>query len=151
MESNKDTVKLTLTADLRLASLAVKAAVQWNAVMKDLVELIPSQEGNANILITFGKVNRSKHKNRIAQCQRLKEDNWLITLADDVTWAISWWSRFIGKGSNALAALLHELGHVYSLPHSDDPTFIMYPDIPNVNSISRVERKLYRAKFEADN
>lgn len=146
-----DVVKLTFTADPRLAPLAARAAAQWNVIMRDLVELIPSQDQDANILITYGKVNRSKHKNRIAQCQRLKEDNWLITLADDVSWSISWWSRFIGKGSNVLATLLHEFGHIYSLPHSDDPTFIMYPDIPNVNSISRKEQKLYRAKFELNN
>lgn len=36
-----------------------------------------------------------------------------------------------GAGSTQGNVLLHELGHTFGLPHSDDPTSLMYPTINN--------------------
>lgn len=140
---------LTYACPPELSSLADKAVAQWNSLLKGHVRLRrrDANEVLPNILILFGKVNRSNQANRIAECRHIGEDLWTILLADDEKWAISWWQRLVGNGHNALSALLHELGHVFDLPHATNPAFIMHPNIPNTNSIGRRERELYRNLF----
>lgn len=139
---------LTYTSPPEIAKLVRKAADQWNAALQNLVALRPSNGyENPNIIILFGPIDRVKNPGRIAECRHTGVDSWLILLSDQVPWAVKWWDRFIGRGEDVLSAMLHELGHVFDLPHASDPFFVMFPEIPRVKSLSIKEKSLYRGKF----
>ena len=138
---------LTYACPPEIAKFVHKAAREWNTTLRDLVELKPVEGGKAEILIMWGKIDRVKHPTRIAECRHLGVDSWLILLSDQVPWAVKWWDRFIGRGEDVLSAMLHELGHVFDLPHASDPFFVMFPEIPRVKSLSIKEKSLYRGKF----
>lgn len=139
---------LTYTSPPEIAKLVRKAADQWNAALQNLVALRPSNGyENPNIIILFGPIDRVKNPGRIAECRHTGVDAWMIFLADDERWAISWWQRLVGSGMNVLSAMMHEFGHVFALPHAKDPAFVMHAEIPSVNSLSISEKLLYREKF----
>lgn len=135
---------LTYAAASPLKRAADEAARQWNVALRDLIELLPAPEDDAMIWITLGPVNRSKHPDRIAQCERSGVDTWRITLASDRPWAHRWWQRLLGTGFHPVAALLHELGHVWQLPHAYWPDYIMHEDIPMRGSLRARESRHYR-------
>lgn len=149
-----------------------QAAGVWNDVLSDLVHLrewVPPSpcfsttvSDACNIVVTmdytlhpFGSgklgdgrpIRNAKNPTRVAQCQRIATDYWQITLSADVKWATSAWARFWGRGENALACLVHELGHVFKLPHASDPTYIMHPEIGGRGKLSRREKEHYRTHF----
>lgn len=133
-----------------------QAAEVWNDVLSGLVELreyvVPARGINElNILVVMDSatfpVRTPQHPTRIAECRRIATDYWQITLSREVKWATSFWSRLFGNGENALATLVHELGHVFSLPHSADPAHVMHPDIGGNGKLSRREAEQYRVKF----
>ena len=93
------------------------------------------------------QVRNSLNPTRIARCLRIAPDYWHIQMAPEVTWATSWWSRLVGKGEDALPCLIHELGHVFSLPHAEDPAFVMHPEIGGNGRLSGREKELYRRYF----
>lgn len=142
-----------------------QAAGVWNDVLSDLVHLrewVPPSPGFSttvsdacNIVVTMDGtgvgilkyVRTPEHPTRVAQCQRIATYYWQITLSADVKWATSAWSRFWGRGEDALAALVHELGHVFKLPHASDPTYVMHPEIGGRGKLSRREKEHYRTHF----
>ena len=138
---------LTYHASPKLKPFADKAAAAWNDVLSDLVELRPDTQPRVDILIDFGKIDRVKHPTRIGECRHLGPDLWNIVLADDIEWAISWWSRLIGNGENVLACLLHEFGHVFDLPHASNPNYVMHPDMTGSVKMTSDEKASYRAFF----
>ena len=138
---------LTYHASPKLKPFADKAAAAWNDVLSDLVELRPDTQPRVDILIDFGKIDRVKHPTRIGERRHLGPDLWNIVLADDIEWAISWWSRLIGNGENVLACLLHEFGHVFDLPHASNPNYVMHPDMTGSVKMTSDEKASYRAFF----
>ena len=140
-------ITLTYVCPPEIAKFVHKAVREWNATLNDLVQLKPVESGKAEILIMWGKIDRVKHPTRIGECRHLGVDSWLILLSDEVRWAVSWWDRLIGRGEDVLSAVLHKLGHVFDLPHSLDPSFVMFHEIPRVKSLSIKEKSLYRGKF----
>lgn len=141
-------ITLTYTSPPEIAKAVRKAADQWNSVLRDLVALRPSNGYDTpQIIVIWGKIDREKHPGRIAECRHLGVDSWLILLSDEERWAISWWQRLTGRGLNVLSAIMHAFGHVFSLPHASDSSFVMHQQIPDVNALSAKEKSLYRGKF----
>ena len=138
---------LTYHAPEKLKPFADKAAAAWNDVLSGLVELRPGIGPQGDILIHFGKIDRAEHPTRIGECRHLGPDLWNIVLADDIKWAISWWSRLIGNGENVLACLLHEFGHVFDLPHASNPNYVMHPNMTGSVRMISDEKASYRAFF----
>lgn len=135
----------------KLSALVDRAAAIWNEVLTDLVHLRPADPIEpSNIVIMFDvahTVRNADNPTRVATCRRLGPDFWSIMLSNDTRWAISAWQRFWNQGENALAAIVHELGHVFSLPHAADPSHVMHPLIGGNGKLSRREKEQYRAKF----
>lgn len=144
----------------RFLPLLRKAAGVWNDVLEGHVylrEWEPSSpffsttvSQSCNILVEMGApggVRNALNPTRVAHCQRLATDYWRIQLAPEVTWATSWWSRFLGRGEDALPCLIHELGHVFKLPHAADPAYVMHPEIGGNGKLSTHEKTLYRRHF----
>lgn len=125
-----------------------KAMAEWNRVMAPLAQFIIDYSVKPHVVITFGKVDRSRDETRIAQCADLTGKKWLITLADDTKWATTWWQQTWGLGEDATATLLHELGHVFDLPHSDNPYDVMSPVILTKEKIGTAEGASYKEYFE---
>lgn len=140
---------LTYTSPPEIAKAVRKAADQWNSVLRDLVALRPSNGYDTpQIIVIWGKIDRKKFSiDCTSECRHLGVDSWLILLSDEERWAISWWQRLTGRGLNVLSAMMHEFGHVFSLPHASDPSFVMHHQIPDVNALSAKEKSLYRGKF----
>lgn len=146
---------------MHLAPLLRRAAGVWNDVLSDLVQLRewspPHPQFSTtvstaqNILVSMDDANHPirtpQNPTRVAECRRLAPDYWQITLSRDVKWAISGWSRFWGRGEDALAALVHELGHVFQLPHASDPAYVMHPEIGGTGRLSTREKEHYRMHF----
>lgn len=146
---------------MHLAPLLRRAADVWNDVLSDLVQLRewspPAPQFSTtvstalNILVVMDShshpIRTPQNPTRVAECRRLAPDYWQITLSRDVKWAISAWSRFWGRGEDALAALVHELGHVFQLPHASDPAYVMHPEIGGTGKLSTREKEHYRMHF----
>lgn len=152
------TVHLTYACVNQLTKVANKAALVWNDVLKDLVVLHPWKfspgVAETNIRIMFSdRVQTDVNPTRVAQCSRTGVDQWLIELdgSGKTKWAISGWSRFWGNGEDAYMAVLHELGHVFAIPHNSDPDCIMHPEIGGSGTLPASERRGYRAYFIANN
>lgn len=145
------------TLDKNLAPVLRKAAGVWNDVLSDLVELrewVPpppqSSAQEANVKVLWGRpgeVRNETNPTRVAFCRREKPDDWRIVLAPEIKWAISSWSRFFGNGEDALVCLIHELGHVFKLPHASDLSYVMHPEIGGSGRLSRREKEHYRSHF----
>lgn len=126
-----------------------KAASIWNQGFVDLVQLVDmtNQDWRAHITVrmdTKGEVRNADNPDRVALCRRQAPDTWLIMLTPDIRWAWSWWARAVGAGEDALATLVHELGHVFKLPHSENPDHVMHPEIGGDGKPSRKEMASYR-------
>lgn len=139
-----------------------QAAGVWNDVLSDLVQLrewspphpqfTTTISTYPNIVLVmdsakFMRLRTPQNPTRVAQCEHLAPDYWHITLSQDVRWATSAWSRFWGRGENALTALVHELGHVFHLPHASDPAYVMHPEIGGTGKLSPREKEHYRTHF----
>lgn len=144
----------------RFLPLLRKAAGVWNDVLEGHVVLrewtepatyLPqSIKGACNILVEMGApggVRNALNPTRVAHCQWLATDYWRIQLAPEVTWATSWWSRLLGRGEDALPCLIHELGHVFKLPHASNPDYVMHPEIGGTGKLSTHEKTFYRRHF----
>ena len=150
---------LTYTCPRELEAVTAKAAAVWNEVMRDLVHIRkwePMPPGitwtpwqpRPNITVELSdKLRTPEHPQRIGNCARIAPDTWLIRLDSLRKWAISPWSRFWGNGQDALAALVHEVGHVFNLPHASDPGFVMHTAIGGNGKLSKREKDHYRQLF----
>lgn len=137
--------RITFNAPPSLDRLARKAADTWNRALEGLITLAPLPFGG-DVQILFGPVDRRTQPTRVAQCEALGgklSRHWRITLAADVKWQITPWQRFWGIGAeDAYAALLHEFGHVFGLPHSNRND-VMHPNL-GTTVISPLEAENYR-------
>jgi hypothetical protein len=142
---------LTYSCPPELASFAKKAAAVWNDVLRDLVVVVGPQtfNGEANILIKWSPgVRTANHPTRVATCRRIKPDHWEIRLESSLVWRKdTLMNRLLGRGEDTLATLVHEMGHVFDLPHSTHPADVMHPEIGGTGKLSRTEKAAYRAKF----
>ncbi len=135
---------LSYSVDPRLASVASKAAKEWNKTLADIVFLKEASYGD--IVIKFGKIDTEKYPSRVAQCNREGTSwiTWSIILGDHIKWRTSWLERTFGSGENALTALVHEFGHVFGLPHALNPNYVMHFEMGGYGSLSKAERENYR-------
>lgn len=129
-----------------------KAASVWNRGLVDLVKLVDTtgHDWKPHITVrmdTGGEVRNASNPDRVALCRHSGPDTWLIMLTPDIRWAWSWWARALGSGEDALAALVHELGHVFKLPHSENPDHVMHPEIGGDGVPTRKEMASYRQFF----
>lgn len=141
---------LTYSSPPELASFAKKAVAVWNDVLRDLVMLVPPTAGGwGNVRVMWSdKVRTPEHPTRVAKCQRIRPDHWEIRLESSLRWRKpTFWDRLLGRGEDTLAALIHEFGHVFGLPHSSDPSHVMHPDIGGTGKLSKAEKAAYRSKF----
>ena len=140
---------LQVATDDPLKSVVKKACAVWSDVLSGHVALVPWQMGRVvNVIVSFGSgVRNPKHPDRVAYCQDVGTDLWSIRLEKDIKWATSRWGRFWGNGEDALAAIVHELGHVFDLPHASDPSWVMHPQIGGNGKLSAKEKESYRQFF----
>lgn len=129
----------------KLEAATKKAVTQWNEVLVDLVELKPTVI-NPDIIIKFGKIDLNRYPDRIAQCVDRK-GKWEIILGDHVKWASNAFERLFGFGNNIFACIAHELGHVFDLPHAEDPNYVMHAQLNNNGIMTKAEKKQYRNFF----
>lgn len=143
-------IKLNYSSISSLARLCDKAASTWmNAlnVGRCRVDLLATSVNVANVIINFGRVDRSTSPTRIAQ-HEIRDGIHHITLASDIKWQISAWQRFMGIGQeNAYAALLHEFGHALGFPHSNEFSDVMNAECGST-VISADEAEGYRIFFD---
>ena len=132
---------LNYSAEPKFASVANKAAKVWNEVFAGHVKLIEAEYGD--IVIRSGDIDLKSFPNRIAQCND-HGGRWTITMGNHVKWALSAFQRFFGTGEDGLAAMVHEMGHVFDLPHSTNPSHVMHPEIGGNGSLSKQEKEYYR-------
>lgn len=145
-----DVEVITYSSPPELASFAKKAAAVWNDVLRGLVLILPQTSGGwGNVRILWSdKVRTPANPTRIAECQRTRPDTWEIRLESSLRWRKdTFWDRVLGRGEDTLAALVHEFGHVFGLPHSTDPLDVMHPEIGGDGRLSKSEKAAYRAKF----
>lgn len=152
MSTNSTTVPLLtlqVATDDPLRSVVKKACAVWSDVLSGHVALVPWERGRViNVSVFLGSgVRTFGHPDRVAYCTKVGEDLWAIRLEKDTKWAITPWQRFWGNGEDALAAVVHELGHVFDLPHASDPSWVMHPDIGGNGKLSAKEKESYRQFF----
>jgi hypothetical protein len=133
--------KLQYSVEPRFEAIADRAAKEWNSTLVNLYKLEKADFGN--IIIKTGKIDTVKYPNRIAECRQFGSF-WYIIMGDHVNWAISWFKRTFGFGEDALTAMIHEMGHVFDLPHASDPNYVMHPEIGGNGKLSKEEKKQYR-------
>lgn len=124
------------------------AANEWNLCMKGLVEL-KEGSGNLQIRISFdNKIDKKLHPNRIAECRTFKNPRqWEISFDSREQWHVGGWRKFLGVGYDLRSSALHEFGHVFALPHSNDVDFIMHSDYNDNKRLISREIKNYRDFF----
>lgn len=141
---------LTYSAPPDLARFTQRAVAVWNDVMKDLIILQPQISGGwGNIRVMWSPdVRTAKHPTRVAECQRMHTDHWQIRLQSTLRWRKDrFWDRLLGRGEDTFTALVHELGHVFALPHSADPADVMHPEIGGSGKLTTAEKTAYRRFF----
>lgn len=122
---------------------------KWNKVLEGLVKITPCFS-NENITICFGKIDKTEDKTRVGYCQRIREMRWMITLDEGTKWNLgktpttSAIKDVLGIGENVEKVIMHELGHVFKIPHSKEKSDVMYPKCVN-KDISKQEAEWIRS------
>ena len=138
-----------VACDDNLKSTVRKACAVWSDVFSGHVTLQPWEMGrvvNITVNISDG-VQTITLPDRVALCKSVAPDLWAIRLERGIKWAVTPRQRFWGLGENALAAVVHELGHVFDLPHASDPSWVMHPEIGGNGKLSAKEKESYRQFF----
>lgn len=129
---------LTCSSTSKLKKLAEKAIAEWNKVLSGFATITLIDSNDADMHIDFGKVDRTTQSTRAAQCEThdivkpdgTKRRKWSLVLASDMKWQITFLERLLGIGQeNAYGAILHEIGHVFTFPHSVTYYHIMSPEL----------------------
>lgn len=144
---------ITYSCPPELAGFAKKAVATWNDVFRGLVMVLPQTSGGwGNVRILWSnKVRSATNPTRVAECERVRPDTWEIRLETSIRWRKdTFWDRLLGRGEDTLAALIHEFGHVFGLPHSADPQDVMHPEIGGDGHLTKQEKAAYRLKFTED-
>lgn len=146
----RTTLTLQVATDDPLKSIVKKACAVWSDVLSGHVALVPWERGrviNVTVRHNYLSVKTPEHPDRVAECRQHTPDMWTIYLDRDTKWAITPWQRFWGNGEDALAAVVHEMGHIFDLPHASDPSWVMHPDIGGNGKLSTREKESYRQFF----
>lgn len=145
----KTTLTLQVATDDPLKPIVRKACAIWSGVLSGHVAVVPWERGRViNVTVRFAEhVRTFEHPDRVAMCKRVAPDLWAIRLEKDIKWAVTPWQRFWGNGEDALAAVVHEMGHIFDLPHASDSSWVMHPDIGGNGKLSAKEKESYRQFF----
>lgn len=142
-------ITLTYKVEPKFEELGIKAFNIWESALSPYYEFEhASMIVVPDIVIKSGTIDLVKYPGRVAQCDKLKNKTYLITMGSHVKWNISLFARFFGSGEDALNCLVHEIGHVFNLPHASEKDFIMHPDIPKgvrLPMITKKEKEAYKA------
>lgn len=147
-------ITITYSCPPNLSVFAERAAAVWNDVLKDLVVVqLHRAQGAANVHIFWSdKVRSAANPTRVAECERMGPDKWEIRFESSIRWRKnSFWDRLLGRGEDTFAAMVHEFGHVFGLPHSADPQDVMHPEIGGEGRLTKQEKAAYRRKFTENN
>lgn len=142
-------VILYVATDDAFRSVVKHACKVWSDILAGHVTLLPWEPGrvvNVTVLLSSA-IDTFKHPGRVAECARVAPDLWQIRLLRGIKWAISPWQRFWRLGENAQAAVLHEMGHIFQMPHASNPNWIMHADIGGAGKLSPEEKESYRQFF----
>lgn len=135
-----------LTHDQILKAIQT-ATAEWN---KALTGIVKFTQGDKNCRVTFLFDHLiSKKAEAIAECREVTK-GWEIAFSIKEKWNVGGWRKILGVGYTLGSTALHEVGHVLDLPHSDDPSFIMFPDYNEQLKLNKKEIVEYR-KFLTDN
>ncbi len=124
-----------------------RACKVWSSVMHGYVEFYPTMSPGAQVWIRGDRIDKHIYPGCSSLCERSGGSSWVVTMDSTVEWDITSWQRFRGKGKNALTCIMHELGHVLQLPHSDNPCFVMYEDAGGNGRLGAFEQTVYRDHF----
>lgn len=144
---------LPIQSPINLTHVQIKDAVaracdEWNKCLAGLVELREGL-GDLQVYISFDtKIDRKKYPTTIGQCRDYSNPkHWEISIDMREKWNVGGWRKVLGIGYDLRSCLLHELGHIFDLPHSDNPDYIMFSDYTERLKLSRHESKQYRDFF----
>lgn len=121
---------------------------EWNNALKGIVSF---NQGDKKCRLTFlfDQIDTITHPNRIGECRETTK-GWEIAFNIKEKWNVGGWRKLLGIGYTLGSTALHEIGHVLDLPHSDNPSFIMYSDYNEQTKLNKKEIEVYK-KFLNDN
>jgi len=124
------------------------AADEWNKALQGIVSFNQGDK-NCRIIFLFDHIDTVAHPGRIGECRETPK-GWEIAFNVNEKWNVGGWRKWLGIGFTLKSTVMHEIGHVLDLPHSDDPSFIMYPEYNEQTKLYKKEIAAYR-KFLNDN
>ena len=124
------------------------ACVEWNKCLEGLVDL---KEGTGELQIHLAfdtKIDKIKRPTRIGECRDYSNPKrWEISFDAREKWNVGGWRKLLGVGCDLRATALHELGHIFDIPHSNDSSYIMYPEYIERFKLTEKESRFYRDFF----
>ncbi|MEI7675027.1 MAG: matrixin family metalloprotease [bacterium] len=125
-----------------------RAMNEWNNALKGIVNFNQGDK-NCRLALIFDHIDTVTHPDRIGECRETPK-GWEIAFNIKEKWNVGGWRKLLGVGYTLGSTVLHEIGHVLDLPHSDDPSFIMFPEYNEQLKLNKKEIADYR-KFLIDN
>jgi len=131
-----------------------RAINEWQKILGEYVTFYEFEEPthNADITIRLGKV---ENRLNVAECKDLGNE-WIITFAKDLEWDLgktkftNWLRKALGLGERFDRCILHEIGHVFDFPHSQDEDDVMHHNT-KVNTISLYEAQHLKLFYKEHN
>lgn len=124
------------------------ASVEWNKCLAELVDL---REGNGELQVHLAfdtKIDKIKQPTRIGECRDYTNPKrWEISFDIREKWNIGGWRKLLGVGCDLRATALHEFGHIFDIPHSDDVSHVMYSEYIERFKLTQNESRFYRDFF----